>query len=875
LHRAGPPALPPRSVLDRDHGQVSHGQGGPDGNERLTAITGAMLLVLFAAEGVTILSLHRLLYWHFFIGLLLIGPVGLKIGSTGYRFARYYTRHPGYVRKGPPAPLLRLLGPMVMLSSMAVLGTGVLLGLASHDSSVAGLSLLELHKLSFLLWAAVMTVHVLAYIWRLPRLIGADLAAPRTRRAAEIVSGRGLRWSLAAACLGAGVVIALAGGHLAGTWQQGGPQPSKQSGLAIRPHAPPLTPAASTPLTLQVIPAPYQLPSGIEREAVFSQGPDLVIAGGLTGASGTTAAIVSLDPVTGQTTPAGRLAVATHDAAAAMAGGRALVFGGGVQASTADVQELPGAQPGRVIARLPLARSDVSAVTLGPTAYLAGGYDGVTYDPRILATSNGTRYRIVARLPVPVRYTAVAAAGHWLWTFGGETPAGPTDVIQQVNLVTGQASIAGHLPARLEGAAGFSLDGRIFIAGGQTAAQGPKGVSGAVFSYTPGRPGVQAAGRLPVPVAYAAATVHDGTAFILGGDNGTHQVPAVTMLRLVPASATAASSTAAAAPWLGPPLSGSHLIPGSDPSVLPGDVLIADNHNSRLLIVDPQGRVRWRFPGPGDLARGQSFLLPDDAFFSPDGKYVIATEEDYSVISVISIAQHKIVYRYGTPGVPGSSDNHVSNPDDAMMMPNGMLITADIKNCRVLLLPAVQRDLHRPARVIGQTGVCGHNPPHLFGSPNGAFPATDGNYIVTEINGDWADEIGLTGQVRWSVHPPGVTYPSDTNEIYPGRYLTVDYSPAGQVVEFNARGRLLWRFGGLNHPSLALPLPNGDILVNDDYNDRVIVIDPAAHRIVWQYGHTGRPGTAPGYLNDPDGVDITPPDSMLIIHAATMGQPQP
>jgi hypothetical protein len=118
-----------------------------------------------------------------------------------------------------------------------------------------------------------------------------------------------------------------------------------------------------------------------------------------------------------------------------------------------------------------------------------------------------------------------------------------------------------------------------------------------------------------------------------------------------------------------------------------------------------------------------------------------------------------------------------------------------------------------------------------------------------------------------------VAYPSDTNEVYPGRYLTADYSPAGQVVEFSSRGRLLWRFGGLNHPSLALPLPNGDVLVNDDYNNRVIVIDPVTNKIVWQYGHTGVPGTAPGYLNDPDGVDLVPPDSMLITHGPTMGRP--
>jgi hypothetical protein len=133
--------------------------------------------------------------------------------------------------------------------------------------------------------------------------------------------------------------------------------------------------------------------------------------------------------------------------------------------------------------------------------------------------------------------------------------------------------------------------------------------------------------------------------------------------------------------------------------------------------------------------------------------------------------------------------------------------------------------------------------------------------------------MSLTGHVYWSARPPGVAYPSDSNEVYPGRYLTVDYSDPGQVVEFDSRGRLLWRYGGMNQPSLALPLPNGDILVNDDFNDRVVVIDPATHRIVWQYGHTGVPGSAPGYLHDPDGVDLVPPDSLLITHAPTMGRP--
>jgi hypothetical protein len=239
---------------------------------------------------------------------------------------------------------------------------------------------------------------------------------------------------------------------------------------------------------------------------------------------------------------------------------------------------------------------------------------------------------------------------------------------------------------------------------------------------------------------------------------------------------------------------------------------------------------------------------------------------------VISLATHKIVYRYGTPGVPGSGRNHVDNPDDALLAPNGDIVSADIKNCRII---TIAPPAHHLLRAMGQGSAgCLHQPPQRFGSPNGAFPLTDGRYLITEINGDWADEMSLTGQVSWSTHPPGVLYPSDTNEVYPGRYLTVDYSDPGQVVEFDSHGRRLWRFGGLNKPSLGLPLPNGDILVNDDFNHRVIVIDPVTHRIVWQYGHTGVAGSKPGYLHDPDGVDLTPPNSLLITHSGTMGRPR-
>lgn len=322
-------------------------------------------------------------------------------------------------------------------------------------------------------------------------------------------------------------------------------------------------------------------------------------------------------------------------------------------------------------------------------------------------------------------------------------------------------------------------------------------------------------------------------------------------------------------PWLVPVNASvtGHLRAGSHPAALPADVMIADKLNNRLIVVDPQGRIRWQFPRRGDLLRGQKFLIPDDAFFSGDGRDIIATQEDDQVISVIDIAAHRIVYQYGHPGNSGSAANYLDNPDDAMMLPNHVIITPDIKNCRLLMIAP---GAHRPLHIIGRTtNSCMHDPPLRWGSPNGMFPMPNGHYLVTEINGDWVDAIGLDGHVYWSAHPPGVNYPSDSNQIGPDRFLTVDYWQPGQAVVFDHTGHAVWRYIGrgadtLNHPSLALPLPNGNIILNDDYNHRVIVIDPHTNKIVWQYGVTGVAGTSPGYLNNPDGLDLVPPNSLLI-----------
>jgi len=141
-------------------------RAGPEVNERLTAASGAALLLLLAAEGVTILFIRPLLSAHVFIGMLLIPPVALKLGSTGWRFVRYYRGARAYVDRGPPLLPLRLLAPLVVVSTLVVFGTGVALLVRGPGGGL----LLGLHKASFVVWLAATGVHVLAYVWRVPRL---------------------------------------------------------------------------------------------------------------------------------------------------------------------------------------------------------------------------------------------------------------------------------------------------------------------------------------------------------------------------------------------------------------------------------------------------------------------------------------------------------------------------------------------------------------------------------------------------------------------------------------------------------------------------------------------------------------------------------
>jgi hypothetical protein len=179
--------------------------GGAAGNEQLTAATGVVLLVLLAALGVTILRIGGLLNAHMFLGMLLIGPVALKLASTGYRFVRYYSANPRYRAKGPPPAAMRLIAPIVVIATVVVFASGVALLIAGPGSRG---TLLPLHKASFVIWLGFMGLHVLGHLAELPAALRRPPSS-EPRPWDDRAAGRGGRaLSLSAAIVG-GLVLAL------------------------------------------------------------------------------------------------------------------------------------------------------------------------------------------------------------------------------------------------------------------------------------------------------------------------------------------------------------------------------------------------------------------------------------------------------------------------------------------------------------------------------------------------------------------------------------------------------------------------------------------------------------------------------------------
>jgi hypothetical protein len=680
--------------------------------------------------------------------------------------------------------------------------------------------------------------------------------------------------------LGAVIVVA-AGIVTAAAWPKSSPAGTPHPSTSSTPKGTSTSPSASSGQipSIEAGLEQWQTKAPVSREVVLAGVTNIDVLGGLDAAGNSLRQASRMNVATGAALPLPSLAAAIHDGSGAALGTSDIVFGGGSPNTVADVQSIPqaGTGAGTRLGALPAPRSDSATVTMqsdatgqtAPTAFIIGGYTGSKFLPDVLATADGTHFTTVATLTVPVRYPAVAAINGHIYAFGGQIAAtgsavAATDVIQEIDPGSHQSTIVGHLSQPMYGAAAFALGSSIYVAGGQI----PNGRTlTEISAFVPSSNTLLNAGLLPQAVAFGGyTTVGTGPSaigYIVGGEVASQSGPTQagvasgtlsTVISLRPSTYASAAGT----PGAGSPFQGT--------------LLMADRGNNQLVAINASRQITWKYPSIGKKAPPGGFYFPDDSFFIHGGTGIISNQEDNHTIVQIGYPSGKILWQFGHPGVAGGSNGFLNQPDDAYLLKSGVVTVADASNNRILFMSA-------SGKVLGQIGdgKDAHVPGKSIAYPNGDTPLPNGNILVSEIHGSWVDEYTMSGKMVWSAHMTSVNYPSDPQQLGPDQYLMTDYNPPGlgSVLEFTREGTTTWRFepkagdAAMKKPSLAERLPSGMIMVNDDYRDRIIVIDPTTNSIVWQYGLTDTPGTSVGKLSIPDGFDLLLADNSTPTHPQT------
>jgi outer membrane protein assembly factor BamB len=276
-----------------------------------------------------------------------------------------------------------------------------------------------------------------------------------------------------------------------------------------------------------------------------------------------------------------------------------------------------------------------------------------------------------------------------------------------------------------------------------------------------------------------------------------------------------------------------------------GAIYIADEAGNRIIKVNAQKQILWTARVPS----------PDDVNPMPNGGPLIVNADARQIVYAVSPKTGQILWTYGHIGQAGSEPGYLYIPEDSYGMPHDQVLITDPGNERAI---RINWQTGQILWQYGHTGVESVQPGYLYWT-NNAVPLANGDVLITDGAAPGLPQqllmVNPAGQLVWHiVLPPVITYPSDAMPVGPGLYALTDYAnPAGLYV-VNQAGQIVWSYdvssgpGRLNHASSINRLPNGNFLVSDDQNDRVVVIDPATHRIIWQYGITGVSGSGPDEL---------------------------
>jgi hypothetical protein len=269
------------------------------------------------------------------------------------------------------------------------------------------------------------------------------------------------------------------------------------------------------------LPAPVQAPAAAPLED-----GRVLLMGGLD------SSLVSVAGVevagSGRPRTVGQLPVAAHDAAAAPAPGGAYFFGGGEPSKDA-ILKVSSSGRATVAGKLPVPASDVAAVELGGRYYVVGGYTGTQALSTIVEWKPGSKARVVAHTPDPLRYAAVAVAGDEIVIAGGTVGTAASPAAYAFTPANRRVHRIARLPKPLTHSSAATLDGTVYLLGGRGAIQGTQ--TRRILAIDPKSGTVRRAGRLLRPVSDAGAAAVPGGIVLAGGRDAAG--PVADVVRLV------------------------------------------------------------------------------------------------------------------------------------------------------------------------------------------------------------------------------------------------------------------------------------------------------------------------------------------------------
>lgn len=318
----------------------------------------------------------------------------------------------------------------------------------------------------------------------------------------------------------------------------------------------------------------------------------------------------------------------------------------------------------------------------------------------------------------------------------------------------------------------------------------------------------------------------------------------------------------------------------------PGNVLITDQFNNRVIEIDPAGDIVWQFGnGPGDTS-ANAIVGTNDAervgnltLMSGTGIPAGATKNckksgcvDNRVLLVKQGGN--IVWQYGQFGVTGFGPNQLNTPVQNTFLPNGNVLITDQGNERIIEVRQVDKAI---VWQYGENGVAGVGP-NLLNNPNAAELLANGNILISDENNNRAIEVTHTTPsviVKTFTAHATVSGVAFASRLPNGNTLLTD-SNNSRIVEVDRQDNVVWEYftntrPGSNPsplPTRAVRLANGNTLISDQFNDQVIVVNPSKV-IVASYGTINDPGFSPStaiQMNAPysayvigDYTGITPP----------------